>query len=72
MPSKDIAYPVLSREIARRGIAKTDIAQSLNISNRALNNRLAGKVSFTVQEAIKIHDTFFPDVFFDYLFTRLR
>ena len=49
-------YPVLVGEIARRGIKKTTIAESIGICDKALRNKLSGKTSFSLPEAQKIKD----------------
>lgn len=54
-------YPTLTGEIAKRGIKKNAIAKHLGISERALYNKLSGKVSFTWEEVLAINRCFFPD-----------
>ena len=61
-------YPVLVGEIARRGIKKTTIAESIGICDKALRNKLSGKTSFSLPEAQKIKDHFFPDISLERLF----
>ena len=63
-------YPVLSVEIARRGIKKCAIASALGISGRSLYNKMCGDVPFTWPEVCRINDRFFPDMDKDRLFTR--
>lgn len=65
-----VYYPTLAREIAGRGIKKKVIAESLNICNKSLNNKLTGRAPFTWPEVIKIRDRFFPDMTTEYLFAR--
>ena len=64
-----VFYPILEREIAGRGIKKKTIAESINICNKSLNNRLSGRVPFTWPEVLKIRNQFFPDMEPDILFS---
>lgn len=64
------AYPVLTGEIAKRGIKKCAIASAIGISGRALYNKLSGEVPFTWPEACSIRDRFFPDMDKDHLFAQ--
>lgn len=57
-----IRYPVLAREIKRRGIRKCAISQSLNINCKSLESRLRGFTPFTWEEACVINRRFFPDM----------
>ena len=54
-------YPNLAGEIAKRGIKKCVLAKEAGISDRVLRNKMAGKGSFSIQEAIEIKNKFFPD-----------
>lgn len=65
-----VAYPTLAGEIARRGLKKKDIAKSIGICDRALCNKLNGKVPFTWPEVSEIRARFFPDLASDDLFRR--
>lgn len=63
-----IYYPMLEREIAGRGIKKKAIAESIQVCNKTLNNKLSGRVPFTWPEVSKIRKQFFPDMDPDILF----
>lgn len=65
-----IMYPSLEAEIARRGIMKKKIAESLGISGRALSNKICGRSSFLWEEVRDIRNQFFPDIEIDKLFAR--
>ena len=67
-----VFYPALAAEIARRGIKKKAIADALGICNRSLNNKLAGRVSFTWDEVKRIRSRFFPDMTADKLFESVK
>ena len=66
----NIAFPVLTGEIAKRGIKKCAISSALGISGRALYNKMSGKVPFTWPEACRINEKFFPDMSKDELFAQ--
>ena len=57
-----VTYPVLIGEIAKRGIKKKTIADSIGVCSKSLTNRLLGKVPFTWPEVQIIQQRFFPDV----------
>lgn len=65
-----VYYPTLEREIAGRGIKKKIIAESINVCNKSLNNKLAGRVAFTWPEVETIKNKFFPDMTPEVLFAR--
>lgn len=65
-----VYYPNLSGEIAKRGIKKKVIAESIGICRRSLQNRMNGKVPFSYSEANTIRKRFFPDLTLDYLLSR--
>lgn len=62
-------YPVLTGEIAKRGIKRSAISSRVGISDRSLFNKMAGKSKFTWEEVCAIRDTFFPDIEKDTLFS---
>ena len=63
-----IAYPNLAAAVAKRGIKKTSIASSLEISTRSLYSKMSGEASFTWEEVCRIQKNFFPDMDKDFLF----
>lgn len=65
-----VYYPVLAGEIAKRGIKKKAIAESIGVCNKSLNNKLAGRVPFTWPEVELIRNQFFPDMSAEGLFSR--
>lgn len=62
-------YPVLVGEIAKRGIKKKTIAESIGVCDKSLNNKMNGRVPFTWPEVKTIRHRFFPDMDPDYLFS---
>lgn len=62
------AFPILIGEIEKRDIKRRDIAKSLSISEKALQNKLKGRTTFSWPEAQAIQRKFFPDVPINILF----
>ena len=69
--TKMIAFPVLVGEMAKRGIKKNAIARSLGICDKALYNKLNGRVPFTWPEVLIITSRFFPDFRVEDLFSSI-
>lgn len=65
-----LPYPNLTAEIAKRGIKKKVIAESIGVSTRTLRNRLNGSIPFSWPEVSTIIQRFFPDLKPDYLFAK--
>lgn len=65
-------FPVLSAEIAKRGIKKKVLAESAGICGKALKNKLDGKTAFLWDEVRTIQKTFFPDIPVEVLFSTLE
>lgn len=65
-----VCYPVLVGEMAKREVAKKEMAERIGICYRALNNKLTGRVPFTWPEVCAINSEFFPDIEKDVLFAR--
>ena len=63
-----LAYLNLKAEMAKRNISIEDIAQLLKIHRNSVANKINGRSRFTVDEALLIRDTFFPNLSTDYLF----
>lgn len=58
----------LEAEMARYGVTNNDIKSLLGCSDRTVTNKLNGETDFTVPEALKIRNTFFPNLRLEYLF----
>ena len=59
----------LNAEFVRIGISPhVGVAVSLNCSERTARNRLNGKTQFSIFEAVKIKEKYFPELTVDYLF----
>lgn len=63
-------YLTLISEMAKRGIQKTEVAKLLGIHWNSAANKINGVSNFSVEEAIKIRDKFFPDWKIEELFRR--
>lgn len=58
----------LRAEMVRRQVSIEDIAKLLGVAVTTARNKLAGRTPFTVNEALKIQKSVFPDKEIDYLF----
>lgn len=63
-------YSTLIGEIAKKHLSYVDIAKTLNITRDTLRYKLAGKRPFSIDEAIAIKSTYFPEKSFEQLFER--
>ena len=61
-------YSNLEAEIARKGVSKKEIAETLGVRLATVYNKLKGKCPFTLDEAFKIRNKHFPDFTLEYLF----
>lgn len=64
-----VKYPVLAGGIARKGIKKKAIADHIGICTRSLNNKMSGRVPFTLPESFAICHNFFPETDVEHLFS---
>lgn len=58
----------LKTEIARRKLSQAKIAQAIDISDRAMSQKVTERTEFTRSEMYAIHKIFFSNVDFCYLF----
>lgn len=63
-----VKYKNLATKIFERGLKKNAIAKKLNITPRALNNKIAGLTPFTWEQVCLIQEIYFPDLTKDELF----
>ncbi|MPM62041.1 hypothetical protein SDC9_108907 [bioreactor metagenome] len=63
-------YNNLEAEIARRKIKKRMIAKTIGRTYNTLNLKISGKFPFTYDEALIIHEKFFPECGFKELFEK--
>ena len=58
----------LSAEMARYGVRNADIQNLLSCTDKTVRNKIDGVTEFSVAEALKIRDAFFPGLRIEYLF----
>lgn len=63
-------YAVILTLIKQRNIKHKAIQEYLGISKTMLSRKLHGKSAINVDEAIRIHNTFFPDISVEELFKK--
>lgn len=63
-------YPTLEAAIKRKGIKKKAIAKVLGVDEATIWHKTRGGRSFTVEQALLIQKTWFPEVPIDVLFKR--
>ena len=61
-------YPLLESEIILRKISKKDTYQLLDVQPNTFTLKLNGNLRFSLDEAIRIQETFFSDVSVNQLF----
>ncbi len=63
-------YKNLLAEMARNGVTRAQIAEVVGKSYNHVREKIKGKYEFEYGEAVKIQETFFPDLDLKYLFDR--
>lgn len=61
-------YKNLEAEMVRKGITRKDLAELLDVRYATVVDKLKGKFSFSLDEAFKIRNKYFPDLSIEYLF----
>lgn len=61
-------YKNLEAEMVRRDITRKDIAELLNVRYATVVDKLKGRSNFTLDEAFKIRNAYFPYLSIEYLF----
>ena len=69
MEVKKLEYLILRGEMAKRKVTIENIATLLGIHRNSVANKLDGKSSFSIEQAVLIQKTYFPDLELKYLFT---
>lgn len=67
-PTKKPYYMQLKRAMFEKGISVDEIADFLYMDPGLLYNRMCGRTKFTLDEAIKIKQEFFPEIPIEELF----
>lgn len=60
---------ILRGEMVKEGITIEEISKFLGIHRNSVANKLNGDSAFTIDEAFKIHDRYFPKLSLAYLFS---
>ena len=61
-------YKNLEAEMVRENVSRKDLAILLNVRYATIIDKLKGRYSFTLDEAFKIKNEYFPHLTFEYLF----
>ena len=70
MKEKHRRYLNIKIELQREGVTQTQVAKHLGMSTNNLNAKLNGRVPFTADEVIEIHERFLPESTLDYLLSK--
>ena len=58
----------LKAEMVRRGVSTTDIGRTISKTERSTRDKISERFSFTIDEARRIRDMYFPGMDLDFLF----
>lgn len=64
-------YANLKAEMSRYGVTSQNIADVIGTQVQAAILKINGNSEFKFSEAIKIRDTYFPNIRLEYLFTKV-
>lgn len=59
----------LKAEMERYGVSTSDIHRLIGKTERSVRDKINGRATFTLTEAIKVRDTYFRGMSMDYLFS---
>ena len=65
-------YSNLKMVMAQHGYTQRQIAEKIGIHENSIRNKISGTSPFTVEEAFKIKELFFPNYEFSFLFTKFQ
>lgn len=60
----------LKGEMAKRSVKVEDIANVLQIHRNSASNKINGDTSFSIDEAVKVKEAFFPELSLKFLFEK--
>lgn len=66
----NVPYSNLKAEMAREGVKQIDIAKLLDVREATISEKINGKSTFDIDEAIIIKQTYFPKLPLEYLFSK--
>lgn len=64
------AYVNLKAEMARRGIKQIELANLLDVREATISEKINGKYTFDIDEALKIKNAYFHSISIEYLFSK--
>lgn len=67
-----MVYANLKGEMAKKNITNESIAKLLGVHRNSIYNKINGESEFSIEQAMLIQETFFPDLEIKYLFGRDR
>lgn len=63
-------FPNLKAEMVRNNITSLDLAKATRRTTRSINDKIAGRSEFTLNEALSIRNDIFPGMTVEYLFAK--
>lgn len=63
-------YNNLKFEMKKRKVSNRDLMEALKLSYQSISNKICGRTSFKIEEAVEIRDLFFPFMALEYLFEK--
>ena len=66
----DVMYKNLQQEMNMEEITQRAMAEYLNVHENTIGNKISGESQFTIEEAFKIKEHFFPKYELQYLFKK--
>lgn len=58
----------LEAEMKRKGISRSDIADTINVSYRTIHAKFNGESEWSYADCVKVRNKYFPDMSLEYLF----
>lgn len=58
----------LEAEMKRKGVSRSDIADTINVSYRTIHAKFNGESEWSYADCVKVRDKYFPDMSLEYLF----
>ena len=62
----------LMAEMARYGVSNADIQAVLSCTDKTAKSKVTGNSEFSISEAFKVRDAFFPGMRIEYLFAHTK
>ena len=58
----------LEAEMKRKGVSRSDIADTINVSYRTIHAKFNGESEWSYSDCVKVRDKYFSDMSLEYLF----